>query len=76
MPPPEKITPDTPLRLEKVEEWLGEIEVDDRTPVRFAELVTTSVTPNSDLHASAEYRKHLLGELAKRAMRTALAAKG
>jgi CO/xanthine dehydrogenase FAD-binding subunit len=67
---------DTPLRLDGVEERLGEIEVDDRTPDRFAELVTTSVTPNSDLHASAEYRKHLLGELAKRAMRTALAAKG
>jgi CO/xanthine dehydrogenase FAD-binding subunit len=67
---------DTPLRLEDVEERLVEIEVDDRTPDRCAKLVTTSVTPNSDLHASAEYRKHLLGELAKRAMRTALAAKG
>jgi CO/xanthine dehydrogenase FAD-binding subunit len=67
---------DTPLRLEDVEARLVEIEVDDRTPDRFAELVTTGVTPNSDLHASAEYRKHLLGELARRAMRTALAAKG
>ena len=47
-----------------------------RTPDRFSEMVTSSVAPNSDLHASAEYRKHLLGELAKRAMRTALAAKG
>jgi CO/xanthine dehydrogenase FAD-binding subunit len=67
---------DTPLRLEDVEARLREIEVDGRTPDRFSELVTSSVTPNSDLHASAEYRKHLLGELAKRAMRTALAAKG
>ena len=67
---------DTPLRLEGVEKQLCEIEVDGRTPDRFSELVTSSVTPNSDLHASAEYRKHLLGELAKRAMRTALAAKG
>jgi len=67
---------DTPLRLAGVEERLGEIDVDGRTPDRFSELVTSSVTPNSDLHASAEYRKHLLGELAKRAMRTALAAKG
>jgi CO/xanthine dehydrogenase FAD-binding subunit len=67
---------DTPLRLDGVEKHLCEIEVDDRTPDRFSELVTTTVTPNSDLHASAEYRKHLLGELAKRAMRTALAAKG
>jgi CO/xanthine dehydrogenase FAD-binding subunit len=67
---------DTPLRLEDIEKRLVEIEVDDRTPDRFAEWVTSSVAPNSDLHASAEYRKHLLGELAKRAMRTALAANG
>ncbi|WP_141686869.1 xanthine dehydrogenase family protein subunit M [Bradyrhizobium sp. LMTR 3] len=67
---------DTPLRLENVEKQLCEIEVDSRMLDRFSELVTSSVTPNSDLHASAEYRKHLLGELAKRAMRTALAAKG
>ncbi len=66
---------DTPLRLEDVEKRLCEIGVDGRTPDRFSEMVTSSVTPNSDLHASAEYRKHLLGELAKRAMRTALAAR-
>jgi carbon-monoxide dehydrogenase medium subunit len=66
---------DTPLRLEGVEERLCEIEVDGRMPDRFSEMVTSSVAPNSDLHASAEYRKHLLGELAKRAMRTVLAAK-
>jgi CO/xanthine dehydrogenase FAD-binding subunit len=66
---------DTPLRLEDAEEWLGEIEVDGHTPDRFSELVTSRVTPSSDLHASAEYRKHLLGGLAKRAMRTALAMK-
>jgi CO/xanthine dehydrogenase FAD-binding subunit len=67
---------DTPLRLEGVEKQLCEIGVDDHTPDRFAEMVTSSVTPNSDLHASSEYRAHLLGELAKRALRTALAAKG
>ena len=67
---------DTPLRLDNVEKQLCEIEVDGRMPDRFSGLVTSSVTPNSDLHASAEYRTHLLAELAKRAMRTALAAKG
>jgi carbon-monoxide dehydrogenase medium subunit len=67
---------DTPLRLEHVEQRLCEIEVDGHTPDRFSEMVTSSVSPNSDLHASAEYRTHLLGELAKRAMRTALAARG
>ena len=67
---------DTPLRLEHVEKQLCEIEIDSRMPARFAEWVESSVAPNSDLHASAEYRKHLLGELAKRAMRTTLAVKG
>ncbi|KRR22563.1 FAD binding domain-containing protein [Bradyrhizobium retamae] len=67
---------DTPLRLEHVEQRLCEIAVDGRTPDRFAEMVTSSVSPNSDVHASAEYRKHLLGELAKRAMQTVLAVKG
>jgi len=67
---------DTPLRLEHVEKQLCEIKIDARTPDRFSELVTSSVSPNSDLHASAEYRKRLLGELAKRAVSTALAANG
>jgi carbon-monoxide dehydrogenase medium subunit len=67
---------DTPLRLREVERELSVIEVDDRTPDRFSELVTSSVSTNGDLHASAEYRHYLLGELAKCAMRTALAAKG
>jgi carbon-monoxide dehydrogenase medium subunit len=67
---------DTPLRLDNVEKQLCEIEIDGDTPDRFSELVTSSVTPNSDLHASAEYRKHLLGELARRAMWTALTGKG
>ena len=67
---------DTPLRLEEVEQKLCDIALDERTPDRFAEWVTLSVTPNSDLHASGEYRRHLLGELARRALRTALSAKG
>jgi CO/xanthine dehydrogenase FAD-binding subunit len=67
---------DTPLRLDDIEQQLREVEIDGLMPERFSKWVTSSVTPNSDLHASAEYRKHLLGELAKRAMRTALAAKG
>jgi CO/xanthine dehydrogenase FAD-binding subunit len=67
---------DTPLRLEEVEQQLCDTEIDERTHDRFSEWVTSSVTPNSDLHASAEYRSHLLGELARRAMRTALSAEG
>lgn len=65
---------DTPLRLREVEEKLDGLAIDDQTPDRFSEFVTSSVSTNGDLHASAEYRQHLLGQLALRAMRTALAA--
>ena len=65
---------DTPLRLIAVEEQLSGTKVDGAMPDRFSGLVTSATSPNSDLHASAEYRKHLLGALARRAMATALAA--
>jgi carbon-monoxide dehydrogenase medium subunit len=64
----------TPLRLKDVEKQVCEMEVDGGTPDLFAGFVASSVAPQSDLHASADYRRHLLGELAKRAMRTALAS--
>jgi carbon-monoxide dehydrogenase medium subunit len=63
---------DTPLRLRTVEDRLAGVEIDDGLPDRFSELVMSSVSPNSDLHASAEYRRRLLGALAKRAIATAL----
>lgn len=65
---------DTPLRLISVERELRGAKLDGSTPDRFSSLVTAATSPNSDLHASAEYRKHLLGALAKRAIATALAA--
>lgn len=67
---------DTPRRLREAEDQLITMELDDRAPDRFAEIVVSQVSPNDDLHASAGYRKHLLAELAKRALRTALAMKG
>lgn len=67
---------ETPLRLRVAEEELVAMELDDGTPQRFSEIVVSQVTPNDDLHASADYRKHLLTQLAKRALRTALAMKG
>jgi CO/xanthine dehydrogenase FAD-binding subunit len=66
---------DTPRRLREAEEELVAMELDDRTADRFSEIVVSLVSPNDDLHASAEYRKHLLAQLAKRALRTALAMK-
>jgi carbon-monoxide dehydrogenase medium subunit len=65
---------DTPLRLRSVEAELIGIGPDATTADRFSKLVTSSVSPNSDLHASAEYRTHLLGALAKRAMIAAMSA--
>jgi carbon-monoxide dehydrogenase medium subunit len=62
------------LRLISVEQELRGAKLDGSMPDCFSGLVTSVVSPNSDLHASAEYRMHLLGALAKRAIATALAA--
>lgn len=66
----------TPLRLREAEQELVAMELGERTPDRFSEIVVSKVSPNDDLHASAEYRKHLLAQLSRRALQTALAAKG
>jgi carbon-monoxide dehydrogenase medium subunit len=65
---------DRPLRLISVEQELRGAKLNGSIPDLFCGLVTSAVSPNSDLHASAEYRKQLLGALAKRAIATALAA--
>jgi CO/xanthine dehydrogenase FAD-binding subunit len=67
---------DTPLRLREAEEELVAMDLDDRTSDRFSEVVVSKVSPNGDLHASADYRRHLLAQLSRRALQTALAAKG
>jgi carbon-monoxide dehydrogenase medium subunit len=67
---------DTPRRLREAEDELVAMELNDKTPDRFSEVVASLVSPNDDLHASADYRKHLLAQLAKRALRTALAMRG
>jgi carbon-monoxide dehydrogenase medium subunit len=41
------------------------------TAARFAEVVRACVSPESDIHVSAEYRKNLIGALAERAFTTA-----
>ena len=65
---------DTPLRLRDAEQELIALAVDERLPELFSEIVVTKVAPNDDLHASGEYRRHLLKELSQRALRTALEA--
>jgi carbon-monoxide dehydrogenase medium subunit len=64
---------DTPLRLREAEQQLVAMEIDEQTPDRFSKIVASLVSPNGDIHGSAEYRGHLIAQLAKRALRTALA---
>ncbi|MCK1394478.1 xanthine dehydrogenase family protein subunit M [Bradyrhizobium sp. 1] len=65
---------DTPLRLREAEQELVALPLDAQLPERFSEIVASKVSPNDDLHASGEYRTHLLKQLSKRALRTALEA--
>jgi CO/xanthine dehydrogenase FAD-binding subunit len=62
---------DTPLRLRKAEDVLNGSRGGGRDARRFAEAVRASVSPSDDIHASAEYRKHLIGALAERAFSAA-----
>jgi carbon-monoxide dehydrogenase medium subunit len=61
---------DTPRRLRQAEDALrGEGE--PKTAGEFGKIVRACVSPESDIHASAEYRKNLIGALAERAFTTA-----
>jgi CO/xanthine dehydrogenase FAD-binding subunit len=62
---------DTPRRLREAEEALAGVQGGPRTAARFAEVVRACVSPESDIHVSAEYRKNLIGALAERAFTTA-----
>ncbi len=58
---------DTPLRLHQAEATLNGSQGGAEDARRFAQAVRASVSPSDDIHASAEYRKHLIGALAERA---------
>jgi carbon-monoxide dehydrogenase medium subunit len=61
---------DTPRRLRQAEDALrGEGE--PKTAGKFGKIVRACVSPESDIHVSAEYRKNLIGALAERAFTTA-----
>lgn len=71
---------ETPLRLAAVEALVEGREVTPRLLDEVAELLADTLEPNTDLHASADYRRHLSAALARRALgeawRRASAAKG
>jgi CO/xanthine dehydrogenase FAD-binding subunit len=62
---------DTPRRLREAEAALTGAQGGSKTAARFAEVVRACVSPESDIHVSAEYRKNLIGALAERAFTTA-----
>ena len=62
---------DTPRRLHEAEQALEGAPRGPEAAARFAEVVRSCLSPPSDIHVSAEYRKNLIGALAQRAFTTA-----
>jgi len=62
----------TPVRLHRAEEMLSGRQVDDRMLNDVAKVVAEVLEPDSDIHASAEYRKEVGGVVARRALQAAL----
>jgi CO/xanthine dehydrogenase FAD-binding subunit len=62
---------DTPRRLREAEQALKDARRGPEAAARFAEVVRSCLSPPSDIHVSAEYRKNLIGALAERAFTTA-----
>jgi len=62
---------DTPRRLREAEQALKGARRGSGAAARFAEVVRSCLSPSSDIHVSAEYRKNLIGALAERAFTTA-----
>ncbi|MDB5642911.1 MAG: Carbon-monoxide dehydrogenase medium subunit [Hyphomicrobiales bacterium] len=62
---------DTPLRLSKAEAALNGRKIDEATLAEVAAVASGEVDPNGDIHASARYRKALVGTLLSRALSAA-----
>jgi CO/xanthine dehydrogenase FAD-binding subunit len=61
----------TPQRIAKAEDLLRGEMAEDRLFDEAASQVSKEIEPESDLHASAEYRRHVAGVLTRRALRLA-----
>jgi len=62
---------DTPLRMFEAETILFGQACDETTIDEAVDSVRATVEPATDLHASADYRRHLVGVLARRALKDA-----
>lgn len=67
---------DGPLRSVAAEQALVGTRLDDESIAAAAALAAAAVDPPGDLHASAAYRRHLVGVLTGRALRVAAARTG
>ena len=62
---------ETPLRADDAELLLEGQPYGDALVAEAVNVIRASVEPNTDLHASSDYRRHLVGVLAERAITTA-----
>jgi CO/xanthine dehydrogenase FAD-binding subunit len=62
----------TPVRVPTAEELLSGRSIDDRMLTGLTKVVSAALEPDSDIHASSEYRKEVGGVVARRAVGTAL----
>ena len=62
---------DTPMRINDAETILFDQTCDQATLDEVVKTVLQAIEPSTDLHASAEYRSHLIGILVRRTVNTA-----
>lgn len=62
---------DMPLRMNEAEDALVGTRLDDGSIDQACDLLRDAVTPNTDVQASADYRRHLIGVLTARVLRAA-----
>ena len=65
---------DRPLRLTAVEDVLNGEAIDEATIAKAEAATSAAVDPQDDIHASAAYRRSLVGTMVERALKSAAAA--
>ena len=65
---------DRPLRLTAVEDVLNGKSIDEATIAKADAATSAAVEPQDDIHASAAYRRSLVGTMVERALKSAAAA--